>query len=165
MTDVMVVDVGTRACLVEVDDAVAAASLATWVRAAGLPAEEVVPAARTVLLDGVDPESVRELLPRWAACSVTRPAPCASRSATPAPTSPGSPTTGDARRRRSSTCTRRWSSLTFCGFAPASPTSPGCPPSGPCRAWSRRSPGGAGSVGLADTWCSVYPPPRPAGGC
>ena len=54
MADV-VVDVGTRACLVEVDDAVAAASLASWVRAAGLPAEEVVPAARTVLLDGVDP--------------------------------------------------------------------------------------------------------------
>jgi amino-acid N-acetyltransferase len=41
MTDVMVVDVGTRACLVEVDDAVAAASLAGWVRAAGLPAEDL----------------------------------------------------------------------------------------------------------------------------
>ena len=75
MTDVMVVDVGTRACLVEVDDAVAAASLASWVRAAGLPAEEVVPAARTVLLDGVNPAAVRELLPRWAARRAAPPGP------------------------------------------------------------------------------------------
>ena len=144
MTDVMVVDVGTRACLVEVEDAVAAASLATWVRAAGLPAEDVVPAARTVLLDGVDPAAVRELLPRWAARrrSTTRPA-RARRGPLRRPRPRAAwPTTGDARRRRSSTATRRWSSPPrSAGSPPASPTSPDCPPSAPCRGWSRRAPG------------------------
>ena len=85
--------------------------------------------------------------------------------ATTGPTSRASPATGAARRRRSSTSTRRWSSpRRSAGSPPASPTSPGCPTSVPCRAWSRRGPGCApGSVGLADTWCGVYPTASPGG--
>ena len=61
---------GARAVLVEVDDAAAARSLAAWVREADLAAEEVVPAARTVLLDGLDPaitdtDRLRGLLAGW----------------------------------------------------------------------------------------------------
>ena len=58
-----VLDVGSRALLVEVADAVAAAGLAGWVRRSGLAVTEVVPAARTVLLDGlVDVPAARALL-------------------------------------------------------------------------------------------------------
>ena len=42
---VRILPVGERACLVEVGDAVAAASLAAWARASGLAADDVVPAA------------------------------------------------------------------------------------------------------------------------
>ena len=45
--------VGRRAALVEVDDAGQALSLAPWARAR-VDADEVVPAAATVLFDGVD---------------------------------------------------------------------------------------------------------------
>ena len=75
MADVKVVDVGARACLVEVEDALVAAALASWVRAAGLAAHEVVPAARTVLIDGVDPVVVREALTGWATDHAVRPGP------------------------------------------------------------------------------------------
>src|SRR5688500_16447322 len=75
MADVKVVDVGARACLVEVEDALVAAALASWVRAAGLAAHDVVPAARTVLIDGVDPVVVREALTGWATDHAVRPGP------------------------------------------------------------------------------------------
>ena len=55
-----------HALLVEVDDAAAARSLAAWARAQELTADEVVPAARTVLFDGVpDAGTLREALADW----------------------------------------------------------------------------------------------------
>ena len=63
---VRTIPVGARACLVEVADATAAASLATWARASGVPADDIVPAATTVLFDGVDPAAVEAVLPGWA---------------------------------------------------------------------------------------------------
>ena len=65
MAVVKLIDVGPHACLVEVDDAVAAASLAGWARQAGVEADDIVPAAATVLFDGVDPAAVRSALPHW----------------------------------------------------------------------------------------------------
>src|SRR6478672_11356347 len=62
---VRTISVGDRACLVEVGDAVAAASLAAWARASGVPADDIVPAASTVLFDGCDPGDVEAALPRW----------------------------------------------------------------------------------------------------
>jgi KipI family sensor histidine kinase inhibitor len=166
MTDVMVVDVGTRACLVEVEDAVAAASLATWVRAVGLPADDVVPAARTVLLDGVDPAAVRELLPRWAARHAAPPGPrvrVAVRYSGP----------DLARVADHWGCTTEevvdlHTSLeftsTFCGFAPGFAYLAGLPPE-----WSvprldtprPRVP--AGSVALAGPYAGIYPTASPGG--
>ena len=60
-----VVTVGRRAALVEVDDAGQALSLALWVRER-VTAEDVVPAARTVLVDGIDDvASLAALLAGW----------------------------------------------------------------------------------------------------
>jgi len=58
--------VGHHAVLVEVEDAAAARSLAAWARGQEVPADEIVPAARTVLFDGVpDPTHLAELLAGW----------------------------------------------------------------------------------------------------
>ena len=55
--------VGRHALLVEVDDAGAARSLAAWARDRDVAADEVVPAAATVLFDGVaEPGALRDLL-------------------------------------------------------------------------------------------------------
>lgn len=52
--------------LVEVDDAVAALSLATWARSLGVDAIDIVPAAATVLFDGVRSLSeLAETLKAW----------------------------------------------------------------------------------------------------
>ena len=60
--------IGRHAVLAEVADSAAARSLAAHARAVRLPADEVVPGARTVLFDGVpDPESVAALLAGWSA--------------------------------------------------------------------------------------------------
>lgn len=59
--------VGQDALLVEVDDAASALSLALWSRDLGVDARDVVPAARTVLFDGVgDLDGLARLLVRWA---------------------------------------------------------------------------------------------------
>lgn len=68
---VRTISVGERACLVEVGDAVAAASLAAWARSSGLAAEEIVPAATTVLFDGCDPAAVEAALPPLAVESLS----------------------------------------------------------------------------------------------
>ncbi len=58
--------VGRDAVLAEVADADAALELATWARAAGVDAVEVVPAAQTVLFDGVaDRDALAALLRSW----------------------------------------------------------------------------------------------------
>src|SRR5690606_8279207 len=58
--------VGPRALLVEVVDADEARTLAEWVRASSLACDDVVPAASTVLLDGVtDLQLARRVVARW----------------------------------------------------------------------------------------------------
>lgn len=166
MADVKVVDVGARACLVEVEDALVAAALATWVRAAGLAVHEVVPAARTVLLDGVDPVAVREALTGWATDHAVRPGalvrlevdysgPDLARVA-----EHWGCTTQEVVELHTSV---EFTS-TFCGFAPGFAYLAGLPleRSVP-RLESPRTRVPPGSVALADTWCGVYPSASPGG--
>lgn len=166
MADVKVVDVGARACLVEVEDALVAAALATWVRDAGLAAHEVVPAARTVLLDGVDPVAVREALTGWARDHAVRPGalvrlevdysgPDLARVA-----EHWGCTTQEVVELHTSV---EFTS-TFCGFAPGFAYLAGLPLERAVpRLESPRTRVPPGSVALADTWCGVYPGSSPGG--
>lgn len=63
MSDWSVRPYGPRAALVEVDDALTAAGLASWGRTAGLGAGDIVPAAATVLFDGISADELRTRLP------------------------------------------------------------------------------------------------------
>ncbi|HEY0950852.1 carboxyltransferase domain-containing protein, partial [Nocardioides sp.] len=57
---------GPSAVLAEVDGPASALALATWARAAAVPAVEIVPAAETVLFDGLaDPAGLGALLAGW----------------------------------------------------------------------------------------------------
>ena len=69
-----VVPCGPAALLVEVSDAPAALSLAEHLRA-GLGATDVVPGARTVLVDGAGRAAVEEALRRWDPATGTDPGP------------------------------------------------------------------------------------------
>ena len=166
MTDVKVVDVGPRACLVEVEDALVAASLATWVRAAGLPAEDVVPAARTVLLDGVDPAVVRAALARWATDRADRPGPLVHLAVRYS--GPDLARVADHWGCTTQEVVDLHTSLeftsTFCGFAPGFAYLAGLPLERAVpRLPSPRARVAPGSVALADTWCGVYPTASPGG--
>lgn len=163
---VRVIAVGGRAGLVEVEDAVAAASLAAWARASGLEADDIVPAAATVLFDGIDPPALEAALSRW----------------TPTAAAPhGSvvdiPVTYDGmdleRVAGHWGCTveqvvEQHTSLEFvagfCGFAPGFSYLAGLPPERAVpRLTSPRPRVAPGSVALADTWCGIYPTASPGG--
>ena len=166
MRDVEVVEVGERACLVEVEDAVAAASLATWLRGSGLRAEEVVPAARSVLVDGVDPAAVRELLPRWTAHDALRPGPLVRVEVryTGADLARVADHWGCTAEDVVDLHTSLEFTSTFCGFAPGFAYLAGLPADRAVpRLDSPRPRVAPGSVGLADTWCGVYPTASPGG--
>jgi allophanate hydrolase subunit 1 len=166
MADVKVVDVGARACLVEVEDALVAAALATWARAAGLGAREVVPAARTVLLDGVDPVAVREALTDWATDHAARPGPLVRLEVDYS--GPDLARVADHWGCTSQEVVELHTSVeftsTFCGFAPGFAYLAGLPLERAVpRLESPRTRVPPGSVALADTWCGVYPSASPGG--
>ena len=163
---VRTISVGEHACLVEVGDAVAAASLAAWARASGLPADDIVPAASTVLFDGCDPAAVEEALTHWVVESpgdsrptvrlaVTYDGPDLERVADHWGCSPD-----EVVARHTAT---EFTSL-FCGFAPGFAYLGGLAPdlSVP-RLDSPRSRVEPGSVALADRWCGIYPTASPGG--
>lgn len=159
--------VGPRALLAEVADAREALALATWVRAARLGADEIVPAARTVLLDGVaDLDPVRDALARW-------------RPTTEVPAGEavqvrvrydgadlesvaacwGTDVDGVVARH---TATDFVSA--FCGFAPGFAYLAGLPDDlAVPRLDSPRTRVPSGSVGLAGSWCGIYPTASPGG--
>ena len=161
-----VVPVGERACLVEVEDAVAAASLAAWARDSGLAADDIVPAATTVLLDGVDPASVAAALPPLA-----RESPSDSRAMVRVEvTYDGSDlervadhwgcSPDEVVARHTAT---DFTSL-FCGFAPGFAYLGGLAADlAVPRLDSPRSRVDPGSVALADQWCGIYPTASPGG--
>lgn len=161
-----VVAVGARACLVEVEDAVAAASLAAWARADGPDADDIVPAAATVLFDGVAPDVVEAALSGWPGTGIDVDGPVVRL-----------PVTYDGPDL--ALVARHWGCSTdevvevhtsigfeavFSGFAPGFSYLSGLPPE---RAVPRldtpRPRVAAGSVALADTWCGIYPTASPGG--
>lgn len=175
-------DVGPQAVLVEVADALDAAALAMWVRRHAGPVGDVVPAARTVLVDGVaDRESLRRLLETW-------PGP-------PAPSAPSAPSAAAAAAATGDEpvvqigvrldgedldfVARRWGTdaagvadrlaaldllSAFCGFAPGFAYLAGLPAAlAVPRLASPRPRLSPGSVALADRWCAVYPSASPGG--
>ena len=166
MGGVRVVQVGERACLVEVEDALAAASLAAWARVSGPPADDVVPAATTVLFDGVDPAAVKAALSHWA-----RESPSDSGPIVRVPVRYDGPdldrvaehwgcTPDEVVARHVAT---DFTSL-FCGFAPGFAYLGGLAPdlSVP-RLDTPRARVEPGSVALADGWCGIYPTASPGG--
>ena len=166
MGDVRTIPVGARACLVEVGDPEAAASLAAWARASGLAADDIVPAATTVLLDGVDPAAVEAALPRW-----TVESPSDSRPTVRVPVRYDGP---DLER-----VAEHWScspdevvarhvatgfTSLFCGFAPGFAYLGGLPDElAVPRLDTPRTRVEPGSVALADRWCGIYPTASPGG--
>ena len=161
-----VIAVGGRACLVEVEDAVAAASLASWARAAGLGAADVVPAVTTVLFDGIDALTVEAALPGWTASGVGGDGPLVRLSVR---------YDGPDLERVAGHwgCTvpevvERHTSMelvsVFCGFSPGFAYLAGMPGDlAVPRLHTPRPRVVPGSVALADTWCGVYPTASPGG--
>lgn len=161
------VPVGPRAVLVEVDDPVAAASLASWARARGVPADEVVPAATTVLFDGVDPAALRASVEEWPG----EPLPAAGTEVR-VPVSYDGPdlaaVAGSWGCSKEEVVARHTSVAlvsAFCGFAPGFAYLTGLPEEwGPVpRLASPRPRVLAGAVALADRWCAIYPTASPGG--
>jgi allophanate hydrolase subunit 1 len=158
---------GDRAALVEVDDARSALSLALWARARSVPAEEIVPAARTVLFVGVpDPSELAGSLAAW-------------RPEAPLPPGPEvelpvrydgadlawvARSWGMTRAEAVAThCAQRYV-VSFCGFAPGFAYLDGLPPELAVRRLATpRTRVPPGSVAVADTWCGVYPTGSPGG--
>jgi KipI family sensor histidine kinase inhibitor len=158
--------VGESGLLVEVADAIAALELATWLRER-TSCDEVVPAARTVLLDGVrDRDRVRALLEGWQ--------PGGGRPEGPLVELPVVYDGVDLDR-----VAELWSTdppgvartlgelelvAAFSGFAPGFSYLSGLPAElAVPRLASPRPRVPAGSVAIADTWCGVYPSASPGG--
>jgi KipI family sensor histidine kinase inhibitor len=163
---VVITRVGAAAVLVEVDDAVAALSLATWLRGR-VRAEEVVPAARTVLVDGLaEDDGVASAVAAWPGVQATQPGPEVT-----VPVRYDGPdlaavadhwacSPGDVVARH---CATSFVSA-FCGFSPGFAYLVGLPRElAVPRLASPRARLEPGSVALADTWCGIYPTASPGG--
>ena len=159
--------VGRSAVLAEVADATEALDLATWARDAGVEAVEVVPAAQTVLFDGVaDPAALTALLRSWAPSGEL---PDGERVEVPVVyDGPDLSFVAEEWRTDVDGVVARHSGVeyvaAFCGFAPGFSYLSGLPPElAVPRLGSPRSRVPAGSVGLAGGWCGVYPTASPGG--
>jgi KipI family sensor histidine kinase inhibitor len=159
--------VGRSAVLAEVGDARSALALATWARAVPVDAVEIVPAARTVLFDGVaDRAGLAEALRRWTPTSEPVPGelvelPVRYDGADLAFVAEawGTDVAGVVRRHGEVEYVAE-----FCGFAPGFSYLAGLPEAlAVPRLASPRPRVPAGSVALAGTWCGVYPTASPGG--
>ena len=159
--------VGRSAVLAEVGDAAEALELATWARTTRVEAVEVVPAAQTVLFDGVpDPASLSERLRAWTPSGAR---PEGARVEVPVvydgadlafvAETWGTDVPGVVARHSEIEYV-----AAFCGFAPGFSYLSGLPPElAVPRLESPRPRVPAGSVGLAGGWCGVYPTASPGG--
>jgi KipI family sensor histidine kinase inhibitor len=166
-----VLRVGEHALLVECADTAAVASTYRLLteRAAELGAADVVPAARTVLLDGLaDPIAIAGLIAAW------EPGPGAAE---PDGDLVEIPTTYDGEDLDE--VARQWGTTTsevvrihqaaffrvvFCGFAPGFAYCAGLPTGlGVARRSEPRPRVPAGSVGLAGEYTGIYPASSPGG--
>jgi KipI family sensor histidine kinase inhibitor len=159
--------VGHHALLVEVEDADAALSLATWAREASVDAVEVVPAAASVLFDGVaDVPALERALAGWSPAAGVP----AGELVELGVRYDGPDLAAVAERWGVDVdaAVERHTSIEyvaeFCGFAPGFTYLRGLPEElAVPRLDSPRSRVPAGSVGLAGGWCGVYPRSSPGG--
>ncbi|MEU5096634.1 allophanate hydrolase subunit 1 [Streptomyces sp. NPDC020996] len=167
-----VLPVGDSALLVEVSSDEEARALHAELsrrRADGaLSAREIVPAARTVLLDGLDEP---ERLARELAAADVPPAPPRTRAAVEIPVRYDGPDLADvaehwgvSAREAARIHAETEFSVAFCGFAPGFGYLTGLPPryDVPRRA-APRTAVPAGSVALAGPYTGVYPRSSPGG--
>lgn len=164
---VRVLPVGPRAVLLEVADVAAALSLAAHCRTASLAAE-VVPAARTVLLDGLalPPDRVEAAVATWTPDRSTAPGGLVEL-----PVLLDGEDLPDVARlwdctEAEAVATLRATTFTsaFCGFAPGFSYLSGLPADRAVpRLASPRPRVPAGSVALAGEWAGVYPTASPGG--
>lgn len=170
MNDVTVRPYGEHAALVGVDSAVEAAGLAAWARAAcdtaGARVDEIVPAARTVLFDGVDVAWLSAVLADW------RPGSAAVSGAfVEVPVVFDGPDLADVAARWGVGEDEVVGRLTshelvsaFCGFAPGFAYLAGLPSElAVPRLETPRQRVEPGSVALAGEWCGIYPTASPGG--
>jgi KipI family sensor histidine kinase inhibitor len=159
--------VGRHALLVEVDDAEAALSLATWARTRAVEAVEIVPAAASVLFDGVDdPAGLSAALAAW-----TPAAAVPAGELVEVPVRYDGPDLAAVAERWGvdvDAAVERHARVeyvaAFCGFAPGFAYLRGLPADlAVPRLDSPRARVPAGAVGLAGTWCGVYPTASPGG--
>ncbi len=158
---------GATAVLAEVGDAATALALATWARASGVGAVEVVPAAETVLFDGVaDLGALAARLASWSSAEV---APAGELVELPVTyDGPDLAFVAEAWAVDEDEVVRRHTAVeyvaSFCGFAPGFAYLAGLPAAlAVPRLESPRAQVPAGSVGLAGAWCGVYPSASPGG--
>ena len=157
---------GRRAVLVEPADPDTCADLAAWLRSR-VVAGDVVPAAETVLVDGVDDvAAVVALLDDW------RPGEVADAGElVEVPVTYDGPDLDDVAARWDMTTDEvvaRHTSIEFvsrfCGFAPGFAYLSGLPDElAVSRLDTPRTSVPVGSVGLAGAWCGVYPTASPGG--
>jgi KipI family sensor histidine kinase inhibitor len=159
--------VGPSAVLAEVGDAAAALELATWAREARVEAVEVVPGATTVLFDGVaDPAALAAVVAGW---SPTGARPSGALVEVPVTydgadlelvaAAWGTDVAGVVRIHTGVVYV-----AAFCGFAPGFAYLSGLPERlAVPRLESPRPAVPAGAVGLAGSWCGVYPTASPGG--
>ena len=159
--------VGRHALLVEVDDAGAALALATWARTRRVDAVEIVPAAASVLFDGVrDPAGLVDGLAQW----VPSPAPAEGELVEIPVTYDGADLdfVAGAWGVDVATVVERHTGIefvaSFCGFSPGFSYLRGLPERlAVPRLDAPRSRVPAGAVALAGAWCGVYPTASPGG--
>ena len=158
---------GRDALLVSVADAGAALAVYEETRRRGTDAVDVVPAARTVLFDGVrDVDALAADLPRWQVSGAE-----AVGDLVEVPTTYDGEDLEDVARRWDMTrdevvATHTGADLivAFCGFAPGFPYCTGLPQGlAVPRLDSPRPRVPAGSVGLAGPFTGVYPSASPGG--
>jgi len=159
--------VGRHAVLAEVADSAAARSLASYARAARVPAGEVVPGARTVLFDDVpDVEALSRLLSDWTPDVSADPGELVELAVTydgadleDVAARWGTDVEGVVARLAATELV-----AAFCGFAPGFAYLAGLPQEYAVpRLDTPRTRVPAGSVGLAGSWCGVYPSASPGG--
>ena len=159
--------VGRAAVLVEVAGPEEALSLALWSRGARVPAAEIVPAAATVLFDGVDDvDRLSGLLGSWtpgedapAGALVEVPVAYDGEDLGFVAESWGTDTDGAIARHGEIEFV-----AAFCGFSPGFSYLSGLPEElAVPRLDSPRTRVPAGAVGLAGTWCAAYPTASPGG--
>jgi KipI family sensor histidine kinase inhibitor len=161
--------VGADALLIEVDDPAAWFAELSRRRTAGeFTAVDIVPGARTVLLDGLtDPDATAELLRGWQA----PPIPAGSAAPVRIPVVFDGPDLDDVASlwgvapdevgRRLVELPLR---VAFCGFTPGWAYLAGLPAElAVPRLATPRQRVAAGSVGLADRYAGIYPSPSPGG--